>query len=360
MIRDVILKYYGTHTCFDTVSCYLDGVDNKNPTILNMDGDRKPIYSVLVFKDDGYWTVKFLYFSQNNVEPLINTLNQKPFISVLHVNEPFSSIELGETKIPYVFDGEEESELVKQGKITLSECVKGELYLGGQIKDIYFDEDENKRGIEIINYTEIMKDWREFAKRETGYCEHYGTEFKSSEDPEVTIVFSNGSEKTYTNIDEVKRIIHQYKMDQEYNDPKNIPLTKKEKDIRPSLLELIFDYTTLKISQDNFVYKVHKLTNIEEDAIRDISGSMPIYKNEKKTSLDKLRQSFEFNIETNTFEAMDYRHSWEMIFRWMLRYKLGKISRLGFGNGTNWVLIGQPTCSMDTLDKIKVIKLIHE
>ena len=64
----------------------------------------------------------------------------------------------------------------------------------------------------------------------------------------------------------------------------------------------------------------------------------------------------EFNIETNTFEPMDYRHSWEMIFRWMLRYKLGKISRLGFGNGTNWILIGQPTCSMDTLSKIEIIK----
>ena len=356
MIRDVILKYYGTHKCFDTVSCYLDGVDNKNPTILDMNGDRKPIYSLLAFKDHGYWTVKFLYFSQNNVEPLINTLNQKPFISVLHINEPFSSIELGETKIPYVCDGEEESELVQQGKINLSQCVQGELFLGGQIKDIYFDEDENKRGIEIINYIEIIKDWRKFAKRETGYCEHYGTEFKSSEDPEVTIVFSNGSEKNYRNIDEVKRLIHQYKMDQEYNDPKKIPLTKKEKEIRPSLLELIFDYTTSKISQNNFVNKVHKLTNIEESAIRDMSGSMPIYKNEKKTSLEKLRQSFEFNIETNTFEPMDYRHSWEMIFRWMLRYKLGKISRLGFGNGTNWVLIGQPTCSMDTLDKIKVVK----
>lgn len=356
MIRDVILKYYGTHTCFDMVSCYLDGVDNKNPTILDMNGDRKPIYSVLAFKDHGYWTVKFLYFSQNNVEPLINTLNQKPFISVLHINEPFSSIELGETKIPYVCDGEEESELVQQGKINLSQCVQGELFLGGQIKDVYFDEDEEKRGIEVINYTEIIKDWRKFVKRETGYCEHYGTEFKSSEYPEVTIVFSNGSEKNYRNIDEVKRLIHQYKMDQEYNDQKKIPLTKKEKEIRPSLLELIFDYTTSKISQNNFVNKVHKLTNIEESAIRDMSGSMPIYKNEKKTSLEKLRQSFEFNIETNTFEPMDYRHSWEMIFRWMLRYKLGKISRLGFGNGTNWVLIGQPTCSMDTLDKIKVVK----
>ena len=49
MIRDVILKYYQGHTCFDMVSCYLD-VDTNNPTILNMDGDRKPIYSVLTSK----------------------------------------------------------------------------------------------------------------------------------------------------------------------------------------------------------------------------------------------------------------------------------------------------------------------
>ena len=125
---------------------------------------------------------------------------------------------------------------------------------------------------------------------------------------------------------------------------------------KSSILELIFAYTTSKISQNNFINKVHNLTNLEKDAIRDLSGSMPIYKNEKKTSLEKLGQSFEFNIETNTFEPMDYRHSWEMIFRWMLRYKLGKISRLGFGNGTNWVLIDQPTCSMDTLNKIDVIQ----
>ena len=169
-------------------------------------------------------------------------------------------------------------------------------------------------------------------------------------------MFSNGSEKTYTNINEVKRLIHKYKVDKEYNDPKKIPLTKKEKEIKSSLLELIFDYTTSKISQNNFINKVHNLTNLEKDAIRDLSGSMPIYKDEKKTSLEKLGQSFEFNIETNTFEPMDYRHSWEMIFRWMLSYKLGKISRLGFGNGTNWVLIDQPTCSMDTLNKIHVIQ----
>jgi len=361
MIRDVILKYYGIHTCFDTVSCYLDGVDNKNPTILDMNGDRKPIYSVLAFKDHSYWTVKFLYFSQNDIDQLLNTLIQKPFISVLHIDEPFSSIIPGETKIPYVCDGEEESELVQQGKINLSQCVQGELFLEGQIKDIYFDEDENKRGIEIINYTEIIKDWRKFVKRETGYCEHYGTEFKSFEDPEVTIVFSNGSGKTYTNINEVKRVIHKYKVDKEYNDPKKIPLTKIETEIKSSLLELIFDYTTSKISQNNFINKVHKLTNLEKDAIRDLSGSMPIYKDEKNTSINNLGQQHTFNIETNTFEPMDYRHSWEMIFRWMLRYKLGQISRLGFGNGTNWVLIDHPTCSMDTLDKIKVVETqIHE
>ena len=40
---------------------------------------------------------------------LLNTLIQKPFISVLHIDEPFSSIVSGETKIPYVCDGEEES-----------------------------------------------------------------------------------------------------------------------------------------------------------------------------------------------------------------------------------------------------------
>ena len=174
MIRDVILKYYGTHTCFDTVSCYLDGVDNQNPTILDMNGDRKPINSVLCFRDEGYWTVKFLEFSPKDIAPLINTLNQKPFISVLHIDDPFSSIIPGETKIPYICDGEEESELVQQGKINLSDSIKGELYLSGKIKDVYFDEDEEKRGIEVINYTEIIKDWRSFAKRGTGNSEHYG------------------------------------------------------------------------------------------------------------------------------------------------------------------------------------------
>ena len=356
MIRDVILRYYGTHTCFDMVSCYLDGVNTNNPTILNMDGDRKPIYSVLAFKDDGYWTVKFLYFNQNNVDQLLNTLNQKPFISVLHINQPFSSITQGETKIPYVYDGEGEIDLVKKNRINLSDCIQGELYLGGEIKDIYFDEDENKRGIEVINYTEIIKDWRKFVKRESGYSEHYGTEFRSFTNPEVKIVFSNGSEKTYSDIDEVKKVVHQYKKDKEYNDPKKIPLTQTEKEIKSSLLEVIFDYTTFKISQSNFINKVHKLTNLEKEAIKDISNSMPIYKDEKNTSIKNLSQQYTFNIETNTFDLMDYRNQWEMIFRWMRRYKLGKISRLGFGNGTNWILIEKPSCSMDTLDKIQIVK----
>jgi len=361
MIKEVILTYYGTHTCFDEVRCYLDGVDTTVPIILDMNGDRQPINSVLCFRDEGYWTVKFLEFSSKDIAPLIHTLNQKPFISVDQIVEPYSLVIPGETKIPYVYDGEEEMDLIQEGKINLSDCIKGELYLSGKIKDIYFDEDEEKRGIEVINYTEIIKDWRKFVKRETGYCEHYGTEFKSFEDPEVTIVFSNGSGKTYTNINEVKRVIHKYKVDKEYNDPKKIPLTKIETEIKSSLLELIFDYTTSKISQNNFINKVHKLTNLEKDAIRDLSGSMPIYKDEKNTSINNLGQQHTFNIETNTFEPMDYRHSWEMIFRWMLRYKLGKISRLGFGNGTNWVLIDQPTCSMDTLDKIKVVETqIHE
>ena len=47
---------------------------------------------------------------------------------------------------------------------------------------------------------------------------------------------------------------------------------------------------------------MHNLTNLEKDVIRDLSGSMHIYKDEKKTSLEKLGQSFEFDIETNTFE----------------------------------------------------------
>jgi len=356
MIREVILTYYGTHTCLDMVSCYLDEVDTTKPTIVNMNGERKPIYSILSFKDEGYWTVNFLHFSPQDITPLIDTLNQKPFISVLHIVEPFSIITFGETKIPYVLDGEEEIDLVKEGKINLSDCIKGELYLSGEIKDIYFDEDEGKRGLEIINYTEIIKDWRKFVKRGTGYSEHYGTEFRSFRDPEVKIVYSNSSEKVYKNIDDVKGVLDTYKKEKSYNDPKKIPLTETEINIKSSLLKIIFDYTTLKISQNNFINKVHKLTNLEKDAIRDVSSSMPIYKDEKKTSIENLGERFEFNIETNTFEPMDYRHSWEMIFRWMLRYKLGKISRLGFGNGTNWILIGQPTCSMDTLSKIEIIK----
>jgi hypothetical protein len=223
MIRDVILKYYGTHTCFDTVSCYLDGVDNQNPTILDMNGDRKPINSVLCFRDEGYWTVKFLEFSPKDIAPLINTLNQKPFISVLHIDEPFSSIIPGETKIPYVCDGEEESELVQQGKINLSQCIKGELYLSGKIKDVYFDEDEEKRGIEIIDYTEIIKDWRSFAKRGTGDSEHYGTEFKSFKTPKVEIIFLDKSVKFYNDIREVKELLDSFekKMTLDYHKPYN-------------------------------------------------------------------------------------------------------------------------------------------
>ena len=358
MITEIILKYYGTHTCLDMVSCYLDGVDAKNPTILDMNGDRKPIYSVLSFKDEGYWTVKFSLFSQKDIAPLIKTLNKKPFISVLHIVEPFTSIVSGKTKIPYVYDvdGEIEIDLVKKGKIKLSDCVKGELYLSGEIKDLYFDEDKEKRGLEVINHTEIIKNWRKFVKRGMGHSEHYGTEFRSFRDPEVTIVYSNSSKKVYNNIDDVKEILNLYHQDKNYNNPKNVALTEIEKKIKSSLLIIIFDYTTLKISQNNFINKVHKLTNLEKEVIKDISNSMPIYKDEKKTSIENLRQSFEFNIETNTFEEMDYRHSWEMIFRWLMRYKLGKISRLGFGNGTNWALIGQPTCSMDTLNKIQIIK----
>ena len=75
----------------------------------------------------------------------------------------------------------------------------------------------------------------------------------------------------------------------------------------------------------------------------------------KKILIKNLSQQYTFNIETNTFDLMDYRNQWEMIFRWMRRYKLGKISYLIY-NGTNWILIEKPSCSMDTLDKIQIVK----
>ena len=210
MIKEVILTYYGTHTCFDEVRCYLDRVDTTVPIIVDMNGDRKPINSVLCFRDDGYWTVKFLEFSSKDIAPLIHTLNQKPFISVDQIVEPYSLVIPGETKIPYVYDGEEEMHLIQEGKINLSDCIKGELYLSGKIKDIYFDEDEEKRGIEVINYTEIIKDWRSFAKRGTGDSEHYGTEFRSFKTPKVEIVFSDKSVKFYNDLKEVKELLDSY------------------------------------------------------------------------------------------------------------------------------------------------------
>ena len=53
MIKEVILTYYGTHTCFDEVRCYLDRVDTTLPIIVDMN-------SVLCLRDEGCWTVKFL------------------------------------------------------------------------------------------------------------------------------------------------------------------------------------------------------------------------------------------------------------------------------------------------------------
>ena len=64
------MTYYGTHTYFDEVDCYLDGI---------IENDKKSINSILCFRDDGYWTVKFLKFSPKDIEPLLNILNEKSF-----------------------------------------------------------------------------------------------------------------------------------------------------------------------------------------------------------------------------------------------------------------------------------------
>ena len=133
-------------------------------------------------------------------------------------------------------------------------------------------------------------------------------------------------------------------------DKRNYPFDTNQNKL---LLTLIFNFTTTKISEVNFINNVSKITDLEKKVIKDLTQIIPMYPKEKDTLEKELMQSFTANWETNTFDEMDYRHQWIMILRWMKRYKMGEVTRRELGNGTNWMLICN-NCSMDILNNIQI------
>jgi hypothetical protein len=152
MIKKIIVYYTGFHTDYDYTIYYPNGIEEEG------------VEAILVLVDKGGWSITFSKDGDGyELTDVLNILKKNTFKAVADYG-----IELGDT-----------------------EGYSGELHLNGEIVT-----SDGGEGLKIKNATEVIdNDWEKIGERDA-----YEVVVESTSSPEVKIIFENGWEKIFKDV----------------------------------------------------------------------------------------------------------------------------------------------------------------
>ena len=164
MIKKIIVYYTGFHTDYDYTIYYPNGISDRNfPTVIE---EEEGIEAASFLVDKGDWTITFSKDGDGyELTDVLNILKKNTFKAVADYG-----IELGDT-----------------------EGYSGELHLNGEIVTL-----DGGEGLKIKNATEVIdNDWEKIGERDA-----YEVVVESTSSPEVKIIFENGSDKMFKDVNQ--------------------------------------------------------------------------------------------------------------------------------------------------------------
>ena len=163
LIKEIIVYYTGSQTDYENTIYYPNGLID----------DEEGVEAILVLFDKGGWSINFSKEGfEYNLTNVLNILQKNTFKAVAS-----NEIELEDTT-----------------------GYSGELHLNGEIVS-----SEGDGGLLIKNATEIIdNDWEKIGEREPYECV-----VESTSSPEVKIIFENGSDKMFEDVNQAIEFIEQ-------------------------------------------------------------------------------------------------------------------------------------------------------
>jgi len=163
LIKEIIVYYTGSQTDYENTIYYPNGLID----------DEEGVEAILVLFDKGGWSINFNKEGfEYNLTNVLNILQKNTFKAVAS-----NEIELEDTT-----------------------GYSGELHLNGEIVS-----SEGDGGLLIKNATEIIdNDWEKIGEREPYECV-----VESTSSPEVKIIFENGSDKMFEDVNQAIVFIEQ-------------------------------------------------------------------------------------------------------------------------------------------------------
>ena len=171
VIKKIIVYYTGFHTDYDYTIYYPNGIsDRYSPTVIE---EEEGVEAILVLIDEGDWTITFSKDGDGyELTDILNILKKNTFKAVADYG-----IELGDTT-----------------------GYSGELHLNGEIVS-----SDGGGGLKIKNATEVIdSDWEKTGERDA-----YEVVVESTSSPEVKIIFENGWEKMFKDVNQAIVFIEQ-------------------------------------------------------------------------------------------------------------------------------------------------------